>query len=94
MIDDDKLQRDAARGLRAKALLEDELVVEAFTKLEAEYLAAWKSSDPDDAAGRERVWIAVNLLGKVRDHLGRFVADGKLAERQLQDLASLTPRQA
>jgi hypothetical protein len=91
MIDDDRLQRDAARGARAKALLEDELVAEAFTKLEAEYIAAWKGWRANDIDGRERLWLAVNLIGQVRDHLGRIIAGGKLAERQLQEIAGAKP---
>jgi hypothetical protein len=39
-----------------------------------------------DTAGRESLWQAVNVLGKVRDHLARIVADGKLAQRELSDL--------
>ena len=54
-----------------------------------------RTPDPSDgrsslvsvnAAGRERLWQAVNVLGKVKDHLTRVVADGRLAQRQLSDL--------
>jgi hypothetical protein len=37
-------------------------------------------------AGREWLWQVVNVLGKVKDHLARMVADGKLAQRQLSEL--------
>jgi hypothetical protein len=82
----DKLQAAVDRGQRAKTLLENELLQEAFRKLEDDYTAAWKTWPAADTAGRERLWQAVNVLGKVRDHLGRVVADGKLAERELSDL--------
>ncbi len=48
--------------------------------------AAWKTWPAADTAGRERLWQAVNVLGKVRDHLSRVVADGNLAQRELTDL--------
>ena len=82
----DKLQAAVDRGQRAKTLLENELLQEAFKTLEDDYTAAWKTWPAADTAGRERLWQAVNVLGKVRDHLGRLVADGRLAQRELSDL--------
>ncbi|MCC6779775.1 MAG: hypothetical protein IT537_24605 [Hyphomicrobiales bacterium] len=83
---DDKLQAAIARGARAQELVRNELLAEAFAKLEADYVMAWKSWAAADTDGRERLWMAVNVLGKVRDHLVTMVTDGKLAQRQLQDL--------
>ncbi len=83
---DDKLQAAVARGARAQELVRNELLAEAFAKLEADYITAWKSWAAADTDGRERLWMAVNALGKVRDHLNSVIADGKLAQRQLQDL--------
>jgi hypothetical protein len=37
------------------------------------------------------VWQAVNVLGKVKDHLARVVADGKLAQRRLSELIQTPP---
>ena len=82
-MSEDKLQASISRAARAQALLGNELLQEAFTKLEDDYTAAWPAAD---AAGRERLWQAVNVLGKVKDHLTRVVADGRLAQRQLSDL--------
>jgi hypothetical protein len=82
----DKLEAAVSRGTRAEALLKNELLQEAFHKLEADYVAAWKTWPAADTAGRERLWQAVNVLGKVRGHLARIVADGKLARRELSDL--------
>jgi hypothetical protein len=31
------------------------------------------------------------VLGKVKDHLARVVADGKLAQRQLSELIQMPP---
>lgn len=86
MAGEDKLQAAVARGARAQALIENELLREAFEKLEADYVAAWKTWAAADRDGRERLWHAVNVLGRVRDHLARVVADGKLSQRELSDL--------
>ena len=87
----DKLYAARDRGARAEALLKNELLQEAFRKLEDDYVAAWKNWPAADTAGRERLWQAVNVLGKLRDHLARMVADGKLAQRQLSELISKLP---
>jgi hypothetical protein len=69
-------------------LLKDELLNEAFAYLEAEYTLRWRSTGVADAdtAIRERLWQAINLLGKVRDHLKKVVADGKVSRRDLDQL--------
>jgi hypothetical protein len=85
-MSEDKLQASISRAARAEALLKNELLQEAFTQLEDDYTAAWKTWPAADTAGRERLWQAVNVLGKVKDHLTRVVADGRLAQRQLSDL--------
>jgi hypothetical protein len=83
---EDKLAAAIERGARARALLDNELLQDAFKTLEDDYTAAWKTWPAADTAGRERLWQAVNVLGKVRDHLARVVADGRLAQREVNDL--------
>jgi hypothetical protein len=86
-MSEDKLQRDIVRGARAAELLKSELLQECFATLEADYIAAWKIAPARDTDGRERLWQAVNIVGKVRDHLVKVANDGKLAQRQLNELA-------
>jgi hypothetical protein len=93
-MNEDKLQAAISRGTRAKALADNELLQEAFTKLEADYVTAWKTSPARDTDVRERLWQAVNVLGKVKDHIARVAADGKLAQRELDDLAQSPRRRA
>ena len=83
---EDRLDRDIARGARAKALIDNELLAESFSRLEADYIAAWRITPARDTDARERLWQAVNVLGKVREHLARVAADGKLAHRELDEL--------
>lgn len=85
-MSDDKLQRDIVRGARATELLKSELLQESLAKLEHDYIDAWKITPARDTDGRERLWQAVNIVGKVRDHLVKVANDGKLAQRQLDDL--------
>ena len=86
--DEHALLRDVGRAMRAEALLNDEMLKEAFSYLEEAYIKAWRLTGvtEQDTHGRERLWQAVNLLGKVQEHLGRVIQNGKLSKRQLAEI--------
>ena len=86
-LDEFKAARDTGRALQAQSLMENELLKEAFDKLEAEYVGAWKQTRHEDELGREKLFLAVNVVGKVRQHLETILANGRLAETQLYQLA-------
>ena len=81
---DDKLEHAINKGQKARELIENELLQEAFAKLEADYIAAWRMTRALDKDAREKLWQAVNIIGKVRGHLGKVLADGKLAQADLR----------
>jgi hypothetical protein len=87
-----KLNADLARQARALALLQDEILQEAFARLEERYIEEWRVSQFRDTDARERLWQAVNILRKVKDHLAKVVADGKLAQREIDQLAEKRKR--
>jgi len=43
-------------------------------------------------AGREKLFLAINIVGKVRDHLNAVIANGKLAQAELKELAQVAER--
>lgn len=92
MSDETRLHELAARAARAQELLDNELMVEAFNTLEKNYVAAWRATTIDDAQGREKLFLAINVVGKVRDHLASAVANGKLAQAELRELAQTAER--
>ena len=92
MADEIALNRAAERGARAQRLLEDNLLAEAFAMLDAEYTKAWRATAARDTDARERLWQAVNVLRKVKDHLTKIVSDGKLAQREIDQLAQRRKR--
>jgi hypothetical protein len=91
-MSEEKLNADLARCARAQALLSNELLQEAFMRLEERYLEEWRVSQFRDTDARERLWQAVNILRKVRDHLAKIVADGSLAQREIDQLAQKRKR--
>ena len=92
MTDEASLNEMATRGVRAEELLDNEPLSDAFTALEASYVVAWRSTAIDDSAGREKLFLAINIVGKVRDHLASVVANGKLARAELKELAQVAER--
>jgi hypothetical protein len=86
---DDKLETAIVRAARARELLESELMKEIFTQLEADYIAAWRNSGARDTDARERLWLAVQVLGVVKDHLIIVANNGKLAQAELDRLTEL-----
>jgi hypothetical protein len=92
MSEEGKLAVAMARAARAQALIEDELLQEAFVALEERYVEEWRLSQFRDTDARERLWQAVNVLRKVKDHLSRILADGRLAQREIDALAQRRKR--
>jgi hypothetical protein len=42
--------------------------------------------------GREKLFLAVNVIGKVRDHLSGIVSNGSVAEAEIKDLRETAER--
>jgi hypothetical protein len=91
MIDEIRLNADVTRAAQAEALLRNELLQEAFTGLERQFMDAWRLTQVRDTDARERLWQAVNVVGKVQDALRGHVNNGKLAQRQLDVIANNIP---
>ena len=77
------LHEDDRRGVHAETLLKDELLKSSFVTLRAEYLKAWEASKYNATDDRERLWQAVQIVGKVEAHLRAIIQDGHLARAQL-----------
>jgi hypothetical protein len=92
MSDESKLDQAAAKAVRAQQPLDNELLTEAFKGLEDSYTAAWRATTIDDAGAREKLFLAINIVGKVRDHLTAVVTNGKLAQAELKALAEVAER--
>ncbi len=94
MSDEDKIATAIGKGSRAESLLQFDVFNEAFTKLEADLIEAWKVWGASDTNGRERIWQAVNLLGKLKSGIVSVANNGKLARRELNDIAGKRSRAA
>ncbi len=85
-VDENKLLRDRDAAARAEALLNNDLLKECFASLEASYLKAWRNTGIAETSDRERLFIAVNIVGKVQEHLRRIIDGGKIAKVQIDQI--------
>ena len=86
MTDETDLRRDAQRAERARALLNDELLIEAFDTLNAQYMAAWLVTQTGDSVQREKLYFAARTLPAVRKNLETILMNGSIAAKQLANL--------
>jgi hypothetical protein len=92
MTDESKLDQAVGVAARAEALLDNELLQEAFAGLEDSYTAAWRATAIDEVGAREKLFLAINIVGKVRNHLTAIVTNGKLARAELKEIALAAER--
>jgi hypothetical protein len=74
------------RGEKAASLLRNEILLEAFDTLEADFIQAWKHSPVNDSQNRERLYMLCQNLSAVQAYLEKVVSDGKLAKSQIDEL--------
>lgn len=82
MRDEQAIRERAALGARYKEHLES--FNEALDAVEKQY--ADELLNCHISEGREKLWIAVQVVRKVKAHFGSLVSQGTLAQHQLQEL--------
>jgi hypothetical protein len=82
-----RADQEVRRGEQARRLLEDPLLSEAFVALEASLRDSWVATQPDQVAERERLWLMLKLLERLKGHLSEVIETGRLGERALANLA-------
>jgi hypothetical protein len=85
-MNEGKVRGSMERGEKAAALLRNELLQEAFSQLETDFIQAWKASSVEDSQNRERLYMLCQNLSALRGYLEGVVTDGKLAKAQLDEL--------
>lgn len=84
MSDDLKLQQEVNKGHRAKLLLDDPILKEAFETLEAQLVKAWIATEAKAAIDRENAFRMIHAQRKVRDLLQTYLDNGKIADAQIK----------
>ena len=78
-----ELEKEQQRGHRAKAILEDEIFVEAIQKVSGELDTEWVNSPVRDTEGREKIYMMKKMLNVLLVQLRSVMETGKLASKQI-----------
>lgn len=87
-----EIEQRIYQGDRAKEVLDNEAFQNAFTDIENEVMQQWKNSPARDQEGREKLWLMISLLGKLKVTLQTTMETGKLAKLDLEHKRSLLAR--
>jgi hypothetical protein len=77
-------QEEVIRGERAKQLLADPLLNEAFEHCKTEVLDAWEKTPARDVEAREWLWKLYHATLKAENMLRGYVDTGKFADFNLK----------
>lgn len=59
----------------------------AFKTLKEAYTAALIATKPQQEDDRERLWQAIQIVGKVEAHLQHLIDEGKISAKQIENLS-------
>ncbi len=68
------------RERRARSLIEDPLLNEAFDTLKEDLMNRWTHSGSTDLEARESIWLAMRLLDRIHGHINSIVETGHMAK--------------
>ena len=80
----DKLETQIRQAKRAEVLLNDPLLKQAFEDLLETYKNEIFNTNFADDEKRSSLWMAFNMLEKIRGHLQSIMESGKLAQKDLE----------
>jgi len=80
----DKIETQVREGKRAQVLLNDPLLKQAFEDLLETYKQEIFYTSFTDDDKRRSLWMAYNMVDKIRGHLQTIMESGKLAQKDLE----------
>lgn len=83
MSDEVALHGEVQRGEEAQRLLAHPLLVEAFETIEREVTEQWSNSPVRDVEGREKLWLTLKLLHRLKGQITSVVETGQMARQTL-----------
>jgi len=89
----DKTEKQIQQGQKAKQLLNDPLLKEAFEYLTEQYKTEIFNTSYNDHDQRQVLWMAYNMLDKIKGHLVSVMETGKLASSELENLTRQSRKQ-
>ena len=82
----DNKEKQVREGKKAEQLLNDPLLKPAFEDLLEIYKTEIFNTKFTESEQRTYLWVAYNLVDKIRGHLQSVMASGKLTQQELDQL--------
>lgn len=79
-----ELEERIGRGIRANEVLQNETYTEAYELLKQEILTKWQESPARDVEGREKLFLMMGLVDKIKSLMESTMIDGKVASKELE----------
>lgn len=83
---DPQLLNEISRGIKARQLMENPLLQEAFQTIRQSLHDKFEGSKDGDNQARERIWMMLKVVGEVERHIESVADTGKMAEQQRESL--------
>lgn len=80
------LEQEVIRGHEAERIMRSPLWNEAWAVYEERLTSSWAQSGTDQTDQRERIWLALQIARKVKNHLESIMKTGQLAQKQVEGL--------
>lgn len=80
------LEQEVIRGHEAERIMRSPLWDEAWSIYENRLTSAWAQSGTEQTDQRERIWLALQIAKKVRNHIESIMKTGQLAQKQVEGL--------
>jgi hypothetical protein len=84
--------RDTERGAKARAVLESELVKEAFQKIEEGILSKWKEAPVRDVEGQTTLKLLHKVFSDFKGYFEEAVTTGQFAANALEHERTIAQR--
>lgn len=79
-------------GNRAQEVLENEVFIQVWADAELELTKAWRESPVRDVDGREKIFLTLQMLQKLKGAIQTTLETGKLAQKELEHHQTLADR--
>jgi hypothetical protein len=84
------LTKQISQGTKAQLILDEPLMKEAISYLKTRYKEEIFNTSYKDHDQRQVLWMAYNMVDKIKGHLESVMNEGKLASKELDQLQDLT----
>ena len=84
------LTKQISQGTKAQLILDEPLMKEAISYLKTRYKEEIFNTSYKDHEQRQVLWMAYNMVDKIKGHLESVMNEGKLASKELDQLQDLT----